>query len=73
MAAAAGAGCWRFDAAMDDVWCTRGHRLLRADVEGCQAHGEHRVFVCPMRLGARRCGLVVVTPPYDDACWDDRE
>ena len=56
----------------EDVRCARSHRLVRFEALGCRDH-EHRVYRCPMRVGNRRCGEVVVVPPYGGACDDDED
>lgn len=56
---------------MTGVQCSRAHRLVRFEASGCAAGHEHRTYVCPMRVGSRRCGEVVVVPPYRGVCEPD--
>lgn len=51
-----------------EIRCRHGHVLVRFEVDGCDAGHEHRVHVCPLRRGSRRCGDVVVVPPYGPGC-----
>lgn len=58
-------------AAAELVVCSRGHRLVRYEVTVCDAGHEHRMYVCPMRMGARAHGEQAVRPPFGSNCWDD--
>jgi hypothetical protein len=53
------------------VTCPIGHRVTRFDVQGCDAGHEHRVYVCPMRLGRTACGALMVVPPYGEGCEEE--
>lgn len=55
------------------LWCSRGHRLVRFEAMGCGGGHEHRIFRCPLRVGRRVCGEVVVLPPMGGACDRERE
>lgn len=48
--------------------CPRGHNLARFTLIECPQHGDHQRYVCPMRLGNRRCGQEVVVPPIERNC-----
>lgn len=50
--------------------CSRGHRLVRHKVLVCDAGHEHRVYVCPMRMGTRAHGEEVVRPEFGRTCRD---
>jgi hypothetical protein len=51
--------------------CQHGHVLTRYDIEPCDAHSGHRVYVCRMRRGQQACGDVVVLPQFTPACNDE--
>jgi hypothetical protein len=57
----------------EQVVCSRNHRLVRFDSVPCRAHGQHRTYRCPMRLGHRACGELVVLPPFGEACGDEED
>lgn len=50
------------------VSCSHGHRLVRWEPEPCDAGHDHRLYICPMRLGSRRCGEEQIVPPPSPAC-----
>lgn len=58
-----------------EVRCPRNHVLVRFETERCDGGHTHRVYCCPMRLGSRSCGQMVVVPPRGPACHpdDDRD
>lgn len=54
------------------VHCSRNHRLVRWEPMGCGEH-EHRLYLCGMRLGSRRCGEQLMVPPMSGACGGTKD